>query len=70
MVHKEENVTNGVNGSNGVTKAKTLAKSFDPIADCVEAFGMPCPSTFPLVFSHSYAGIANNDPAQPAAKWS
>ncbi|KAF2423106.1 3,4-dihydroxy-2-butanone 4-phosphate synthase in complex with zinc ions [Tothia fuscella] len=37
---EEEEVTNGVHhdGVNGVTKAKTLPKSFDPIEDCVEAF--------------------------------
>jgi hypothetical protein len=38
MVHKEETITNGVNGANGTTKAKTLSKSFDSIEDTVAAF--------------------------------
>jgi hypothetical protein len=39
MVHKDETITNGVNGANGTTKAKTLSKSFDSIQDTVESFG-------------------------------
>jgi hypothetical protein len=41
MAHGQNGVTNGVqNGANGVSKAKTLPKSFDSIEDTIAAFGM------------------------------